>query len=89
MWEDLKLRVIKCAEYVVETGATVRQTAKVFHLGKSTVHKDLTVRLREIDVTLHERVRKVLKKNLAERHIRGGMATKNKYLSAKNNARKG
>ena len=76
---DIKERVLREAEYIVETNATVRQTAGVFHFSKSTVHKDVAERLREIDKTLYKKVKKVLEKNLAERHIRGGEATKKKY----------
>lgn len=79
MCEDIIERVIKEAEYIVETGATVRSTAKVFHFSKSTVHKDVTDRLKSIDKDLYNKVKKVLKINLAERHIRGGQATKLKY----------
>ncbi len=79
MCEDIIDRVIKEAEYIAETGATVRNTAKVFHFSKSTVHKDVTERLKSIDKELYNKVKKVLKTNLAERHIRGGQATKLKY----------
>lgn len=79
MWENLFERAITLGEYIVETGATVRAAAKKFSLGKSTVHKDVTVRLKQIDKALYQRVRKVLEKNLKERHIRGGIATKKKY----------
>ena len=79
MCDDIIERVIKEAEYIAETGATVRKTAKVFHFSKSTVHKDVTERLKSIDKDLFKRVRKVLKVNLAERHIRGGEATRRKY----------
>ncbi len=78
--EYIKERIIEEARYIVETNATVRKTAKVFLSSKSTIHKDVTVRLKEIDKTLYEQVKKVLKKNLAERHIRGGIATRNKYI---------
>ena len=57
----------------------MRDTAKVFHFSKSTVHKDATERLKLIDKDLYNQVKKVLEKNLSERHIRGGMATKKKY----------
>ena len=73
-------RIIKEGEYIVEKGATVRETGKVFSLGKSTVHKDVTERLKYIDYELYEKVKKVLGFNLSERHIRGGNATKRKYL---------
>ena len=83
MWEYIEERAIKCAEYIVETGATVRACSAHFSISKSTVHKDVTERLREIDEDLFERVRIVLDKNLSERHIRGGLATRKKYLSTK------
>ena len=87
MREDLIERVRSEADYISETGATVRETAKVFHYSKSTVHKDVTERLRFIDGTLYKKVKKVLRKNLDERHIRGGLATREKYLKAKAQAR--
>ena len=71
------------ANYIAETGATVRETAGVFHYSKSTVHKDVTERLYSMNTILYERVKKVLQKNLDERHIRGGIATREKYLKAK------
>ena len=77
--EDIIERVIREAEYIAETGATVRKTAKVFHFSKSTVHKDVTERLNSIDKDLYKKVKKVLNLNLAERHIRGGEATRRKY----------
>ena len=83
MREDLISRIIEEACYIVETGAAVRGTAKQFSLGKSTVHKDVSERLKIIDVELYNRVKKVLEINLATRHIRGGEATRKKYLSAK------
>ena len=84
MREELTERVIEEARFIAETGATVRTAAKVFHYSKSTVHKDVTERLRFIDGLLFYRVKRVLKKNLDERHIRGGLATREKYLNAKN-----
>ncbi|MBO5713913.1 MAG: sporulation transcriptional regulator SpoIIID [Clostridia bacterium] len=83
MREDIEERVIQEARYVIKTGATVRSTAKVFHVGKSTVHKDMTERLKNIDKVLYEQVKKVLNTNLLERHVRGGEATKQKYLKQK------
>jgi len=65
--------------YMIETGATVRATAQRFGISKSTVHKQLTQRLRQCNYTLYLQVRQVLDKNKSERHIRGGMATKRKY----------
>ncbi len=80
---DIVDRIVEEAEYIINTGATVRETAKVFHFSKSTVHKDVTDRLMCFDRTLYKRVKKVLDKNLKERHIRGGQATKLKYLKLK------
>ena len=79
MCEDIKERVIREAEYIEKTKATVRQTAIVFHFSKSTVHKDVTERLKEMDKSLYKKVKKVLEFNLSERHIRGGEATRKKY----------
>ena len=73
-------RAVEIANYIVENGATVRQTAKKFGVSKSTVHKDVTERLVKINPFLAARIRVVLDVNKAERHIRGGMATKEKYL---------
>ena len=76
-------RTTRLAKYISETGHTVRETAKHFGLSKSTVHKDMTVRLPELDEYLYESVRKILDTNKAERHLRGGLATKNKYEALK------
>jgi putative DeoR family transcriptional regulator (stage III sporulation protein D) len=81
--QDIVDRIVEEAEYIAQTGATVRETAKIFLYSKSTVHKDVTDRLKKFDRELYHRVKKVLDKNLAERHIRGGLATKRKYLSKK------
>lgn len=80
-WDYISGRVKEEAEYILNTGATVRACAGYFGISKSTVHKDVTERLKDIDTRLYEGVRKVLDKNLSERHIRGGMATRNKYRS--------
>ena len=79
----LESRVVAEAEYVVKTGATVRKTAEVFEVGKSTVHNDLTKKLKYANATLYEEVKKILHKNLLERHLRGGEATKHKYKGRK------
>lgn len=79
MKQDLEERACELAVYMIETGATVRATAKHFGISKSTVHKALTQRLRTCNYTLYLQVRKVLDRNKQERHIRGGMATKWKY----------
>lgn len=72
-------RAVLLGEYIIDTGATVRAAAKVFKISKSTVHKDVTVRLKEESPALYLQVKDVLDKNKKERHIRGGMATKEKY----------
>ena len=84
MWNYIEERVIKCAEYIVATGCTVRACSAHFCISKSTVHKDVTERLKYMDLELFEEVRRVLNTNLSERHIRGGNATKQKYLTGKN-----
>ena len=72
-------RAISLAQYIIDTGDTVRGAAKKFGVSKSTVHKDVSDRLVHINMALAKDVRKVLDENKAERHIRGGMATKLKY----------
>lgn len=76
-------RTIKFADYIAENGATVRETAKHFCISKSTVHKDISLRLCKIDKDMDEKVRQVLERNKSERHIRGGQATKKKYIELK------
>ncbi len=80
MRKDIEERATEIGRYIVENGATVRQTATVFRVSKSTVHKDVTERLPAVNHTLADEVRNVLNVNKAERHIRGGLATKEKYL---------
>ncbi len=70
-------------EYIVENKATVRATAKVFGISKSTVHMDVAQRLKKVNPNLYNQVRKVLDVNKEERHIRGGLATKEKYMAKK------
>ena len=74
----MRNRIYEEANWLLETGGTVRGAAKVFHLSKSTVHKDLTERLLSLDERLAEKVNGVLEVNLAERHLRGGAATRKK-----------
>lgn len=76
-------RAITLGEYIVSNNATVRETAKKFSVSKSTVHKDVTERLVKLNRPLSEEVRTVLDKNKAERHVRGGEATKRKYINMK------
>ena len=79
MWEYIEERAIKCAEYIISTGCTVRVCSAHFCISKSTVHKDVSERLKYIDIGLYEQVREILDVNLQQRHIRGGIATKEKY----------
>jgi len=75
----IRRRVLEVSIYISETKATVRQAARVFGVSKSTIHKDVTERLPQIKKELAKAVRKVLEYNKAERHIRGGEATRRKY----------
>lgn len=76
-------RAVAIGRYVVETGDTVRGAAKVFGISKSTAHKDLTQKLKNENLTLYQQAAQVLAKNKQERHIRGGLATRDKYKSLK------
>ena len=76
-------RAVSLARYIIETKDTVRSTAKKFGVSKSTVHKDVSDRLLKINPVLAKEVREILDENKAERHLRGGMATKLKYLKEK------
>ena len=80
MKDYIEERAAAIANYIIEENATVRQTAKKFGVSKSTVHKDVTDRLLQINPALAVSARKVLDRNKSERHIRGGMATREKYL---------
>lgn len=80
MKESIVKRTLEEAEHILSTGATVRETAMTFDVSKSTVHKDVSERLKYVNADLWREVKKILDFNLAERHIRGGNATKNKYL---------
>lgn len=83
MTDTIDKRARELAAYVLDTGATVRAAAERFGVSKSTVHKDLTRRLERTDRPLWLRVRAVLERNKAERHLRGGEATRRKYLAQK------
>lgn len=78
--DKIKERVLSVAKYTILNRATVRETAEVFGVSKSTVHKDLSKKLYYINKHLYRDVQSVLKKNLNERHLRGGEATRNKFL---------
>ena len=83
MADTIEERACELAVYMIETGATVRTTAQHFGISKSTVHKDLSQRLPQCNRTLYVQVRQILDENKAQRHIRGGMATKRKYQQEK------
>ena len=72
-------RAIELGEYIIENNATVRAAAGKFHISKATVHKDVSDRLKTVNPQLYDRVREVLEVNKAQRHIRGGIATREKY----------
>lgn len=80
MKDYIEERAISIANYIIDYNATVRQTAKAFGVSKSTVHKDVTDRLMQVNPTLAKQARRVLDVNKSERHIRGGLATREKYL---------
>lgn len=76
---DIEKRAIELANYILETQTTIRKAAKHFSMAKSTVHYDLSYRLKQIDYALYLEVAKLLQFNFNEKHLRGGQATKNKY----------
>ena len=83
---NIEERAIEIAQYIIDTKDTVRGAAVKFGISKSTVHKDVSQRLLKINYSLAMEVRKILDENKAERHIRGGMATKLKYSNENNKA---
>lgn len=89
MKDYIEERAVEIANYIIETKATVRQTAKKFGVSKSTVHKDVTERLEHINPSLASQARVVLDINKSERHIRGGLATREKYQHCLANCNKG
>lgn len=82
MADSIEQRACELAVYIIETGATVRAAAKRFGISKSTVHKDLSKRLPQYNKPLYNQVRCILDTNKAERHIRGGIATRKKYQNS-------
>lgn len=80
---DTEDRCIKLAEYLIENNTTVRKTAQFFCISKSTVHKDITTKLKKINKSLYCNVEKILQQNKQERHLRGGEATKRKFKKMK------
>ncbi len=85
MKDTVEDRAIELGEYIVQNKATVRAAAKVFGISKSTVHMDVAQRLQKISPGLYGEVREVLDVNKAQRHIRGGLATREKYKSSSEN----
>ncbi len=83
MADTIEERACELAVYIIETGATVRAAAGHFGISKSTVHKDLSQRLPQYNRVLYAQVRQILDENKAQRHIRGGLATKRKYEANK------
>ncbi len=83
MFYECDERAKELGRYIYQNQATVRQAAAIFKVSKSTVHKDVSQRLRNIDYSLYLKVKEVLENNLRERHIRGGIATRNKYEQLK------
>ena len=83
MADTMEERARELAVYIIETGATVRAAARKFGISKSTVHKDLTLRLPQHSRVLYEKVRVILETNKAHRHIRGGLATQRKFKNGK------
>ncbi len=81
MHDYILQRVMEISTYILETGYTVRQAAQIFGVSKSTVHKDITERLPQFNTQLAQEVRIVLERNKAERHLRGGEATRRKYMN--------
>lgn len=79
MKDYIEERVLEVANYIIDSKATIRKTAKVFGVSKSTIHKDMTERLPKINPTIAKEAKDILDLNKAERHIRGGKATKMKY----------
>ena len=76
-------RVLKEADYLLETGKTIREVAKDFHISKSTIHKDLHERLISVNIKKYEEIQKIMNEHIKIRHIKGGEATRKKYLKLK------
>lgn len=83
MRDYIRRRVVEIANHIIDTRATVRQAARLYNVSKSTVHKDVTERLPNINKQLSRKVKRILDQNKAERHIRGGEATRKKYKEKK------
>lgn len=81
MQDYIEQRVLEVSNYILETGATVRQVGRIFGVSKSTVHKDVTERLPNLNRHIAREIKTILEKNKAERHLRGGEATRKKYYA--------
>lgn len=79
MKDDLSQRVLAVAEHIYQTHDTIRKTAKIYGYSKSTIHNDVSIKLKSIDYGLYVKTKQILDENFAEKHIRGGLATKKKY----------
>ena len=80
---NIENRVLMVANYILQTGSTVRRAAKVFGVSKSTIHYDVAYRLKKINYALYLKIHKIMEENFEEKHIRGGQSTKNKYKQKK------
>lgn len=80
---NIENRVLMVANYILQTNSTVRRAAKVFHVSKSTIHYDVSYRLKKLNYPLYVKIHKILENNFNEKHLRGGVATKNKYKTKK------
>lgn len=83
MKKDIKLRTLKEADYIIDTKKTIREVAKEFNISKSTVHKDINERLENYDKNRYKEIKEIMQNHIDIRHIRGGIATHNKYKLAK------
>lgn len=81
--KEIQKRVLEEAEYILKTEKTIRETAKEYGVSKSTVHKDISVRLKEININLFNKIQELMKHHIEIRHIKGGESTKLRYLSLK------
>ncbi len=79
MKEDLVERIMNVANHILKTHDTIRKTAKIYGYSKSTIHHDVSIKLKNIDFNLYQRTKQVLDENFAEKHIRGGEATRKRY----------
>ena len=86
--KDIDTRTLQVAEYLVYNKSTIRKTAKYFGISKSTVHNDLSKRLKKLNFALYKNVRQILNINFKEKYIRGGIATKNKYANSSQKQKK-